>query len=349
MLSAATEGVGGAGNELIGRLWSALLVNTLFFTGIAQAGIVFSAIYRTTRSRWSPGLERLGFSGIRFLPISLLLLAVLFLGHQHLYSWTHEPLPEAKRWWLSSTFFFARQFFYFGVMTLLSFGYYRLYLRPESEERWNKMGVFAPWLIFAYAVFYSLIAFDMLMSLEPEWYSNLFGAYFFISNLYAAMAFLAFVAALRYRRNGFTKEISVDSFHDIGKLIFGFCCVTADFLWSQYIVIYYGNLPEEVGYVLKRTATSHWGGMGIVVLLTAFVIPFIVLISREVKRHPRVLIYVVGLILVGIHLVDYLLVLPAVVPNASIRFPTVEWIFSAGFAFLYAGIVRRYLREAPGV
>lgn len=337
-------------DSVVTRFWIAMLVNTVYFTGLAQAGVVLSAIYRTARSKWSCGSERIGFNGLYWLPLSVVLVGIIgVFGANHLYPWAIDPhlLHGAKATWLSKGFLFGRDMAILGALAGLSWYYFSVYKSPRSERRWEVMARVAPILILAYAVLWTLLAFDLFMSLEPHWYSNLFGGYIFVGNIYLAWAVMAIIAAFHFRKQGFTKGLSIDAFHDIGKMLFAFCAVTMYFLWSQVFVQWYGNLPEDIPYIIKRTAMDQWGLVGVVVLAVALIIPFVVLLSRKIKRTPFGLFSIACVALVGMQIERYYLVTPSVLPHPEQFFTSIELIVSIAFTAVYIGLAYLFIQRHP--
>lgn len=341
------------------RAWQTFLVNFLFFSGMAQGGLVFAAAYDLTRARWGEGVRRLAQGMGVFLPVSLLLFLFLFVGSETLFSWILNPIPE-KKIWLNLPFLFSRDLL--GLLALYSFGLAYLFysLRPEmgaavdlkrgpvpqlwalftrewrgierERERSHRLlAILSPLLVISYALIFSLLSFDLVMSLDPPFISTLFGAYFFVSSFYVGLAGTALFAVLLRKPFGLEELIGRSHFHDLGKLLFGFCLVAGDFFWSQYAVIWYGNLPEETGYVILRTKEMPWAPLALVVLIVSFLGPFLLLLSRRIKEHPITLAAVASLIVVGMWLERYLLVVPSLWHQLGLPLGWIELLMTLGF------------------
>ena len=263
------------------KTWQIFLVNFLFFTGIAQGMVVFASALQLTNAKWGRPVKRIAELGAYFLPLSLISLVILYFGRTYLFTWIEHPIP-AKAQWLNATFLFSRDFFGFLILAVLSFLFLKISVRPDLDALSNKnvdyektnswLLTLAPIIAILYAFIYSLIAFDLIMSLDPHWFSTLFGAYFFITSFYTGMAALVVALALSKEYLGLDEYIGPQQFHDIGKLLFGFCVVAGDFFWSQFLVIWYGNIPEETQYVILRLREAPWNTISYIVLFTAFVI-----------------------------------------------------------------------------
>jgi Ni/Fe-hydrogenase subunit HybB-like protein len=169
------------------------------------------------------------------------------------------------------------------------------------------------------------------MALDPSWYSTLFGAYFFVSSFYLGLAAIAILAVLAQRRLGLEEQIGRRQFHDLGKLLFGFCLVTGNFFWSQFVVIWYGNLPEETAYLILRGYEMPWAPLTWTILIVSFIIPFLLLLSRRVKESPRILLPIALVILIGMWIERYILVVPSLWHQAGLPFGWIELLITGGF------------------
>ncbi|MDY0042304.1 MAG: hypothetical protein RBS57_18500, partial [Desulforhabdus sp.] len=198
-----------------------------------------------------------------------------------------------------------------------------------------------------YALILSLIAFDLIMSLSPHWYSSLFGAAYFIGSLYTGLAALMILAGLALRKLDLGQYIHPRQFHDLGKLTLGFCLMTGDFFFTQFFVIWYGNLPEETRFVILRTKSFTWEPFAWTVLIISFVIPFAVLLSRKVKMKPLAMMALSGLILAGMWMERFLLVVPSLWKGENIPFGISEILITAGFFGTIALCVLMFLQKFP--
>jgi hypothetical protein len=323
------------------RAWEAFLVNLLFWLGVAQGGVVVSASLYLTQARWGgASVYRLAESFAGFLPLGFLLFWLLFAGHQLIFPWVLHPLPQ-KAAWLNAPFLFGRDGGGLLVLTALSLWFVRSSRRADVV-RWAESAAdielppavirrLAPTVIIVYAIIYSLIAFDLVMSLSPIWYSTLFGAYFFAGAYWSALAAMGVLACVGWRPlpRGASAEHSA-SLHDIGKMVFAFSIFWAYLLWSQYLPIWYADIPEETFFLVRRIHSLPWGVLGWLVLGLVWVVPFLVLLGRAAKRAPRILGAVCGLGLIGMWIERYVLVTPSLSPT-TIPFGWLEALVTAGF------------------
>jgi hypothetical protein len=193
----------------------------------------------------------------------------------------------------------------------------------------------------------SLQAFDFVMSLEPHWFSTLLGGYFFIGNLYVGLAFLAVIAVWSRSRPHVREWVGPTHFHDVGKLLFGFCILWAYLAWSQYLVIWYGDLPEETSFVSRRLVDQPWAPVSWVVAFTVFVLPFAVLLSRVAKQRPRALVTISAIVPGGMWLERFVLVAPSLWHGASVPLGALEIVVTAGFAAAFALCYSWFLGAVP--
>lgn len=362
--------VGATGPDRL-RAWQTFLVNFLFWSGVAQAGVVWAAIWHLTGARWSRFMRRVAEAHAAFLPVSFLLFWVLYLGREVLFPWVRTP-ASGKTWWLNVPSLFLRDGLGLLVLYGVSLGFvYRGWLPvlvfrasgPDPEtatasdveaiweaelarvldqtaarRRRQAVGLAVAVLIL-YGVVFTLLAWDLVMSLDPTWSSTLFGGYFFVGNLYVGLAVIGLTTLGLHRRMGSMSPFTADQFHDLGKLVFGFCLLTAYLAWSQYLPIWYGNLPEEAGFVLLRMKTAPWGFWAKAVLVLGFVIPFVAGLSRALKRRPWGLFILCAVVAVGMWMERYLLVVPSLwreaVPGGTLPFGWPEVLITLGFLGAY--------------
>jgi Ni/Fe-hydrogenase subunit HybB-like protein len=356
------------------RAWQSLLVNFLFFAGLAQAGVVLSALLQVTSARWGRPLKRLSEATVAFLPVAALLLIVLLSGTATWAPWVHEPIPE-KTPWLNVTFFVTRQLVSFGLLSLLSVLFVYRSLRPDigmlveaGEQpasrvtRWLIAGWkgsvkersrsqeaqtrLAPVLLIAYGWVFTLVAFDLVMALEPHWFSTLMGAYYFVGNVFIGVAFVTVVGVWAKDRLGLQDYIGPQQMHDIGKLLFGFSILWAYMVWSQYLVIWYGDLPEETTFVYHRMH-GMWAPVTWTVVVLAFALPFTVLLSRSVKTQPGGLTRIAVVVLTGMWLERFLLVSPSLWHGEGLPLGIFEIMVAAGTLGLFGLCYTTFLVTFP--
>jgi hypothetical protein len=349
-------------------------VNFLFWSGLAQAGVIFSAILQVTTARWGRPLKRLAEASSAFMPVSLVTLVLVLAAHSHLFPWIDEPIP-ARQAWLNVPFLASRQILALVVLQGLSLLHVYWSVRPDlglvqrsggdalpalarrltngwrglDEERTlsqSRQRRLAPAILITYAVVFTLQAFDFVMSLDRHFYSTLLGGFFFIGNLYLGLASLAILAVWIRPRLGLNDYITPDQFHDLGKLLLAFCMLWTYMFFSQYLVIWYGNLPEELMFVIHRVEPP-WLALAWVVLGACFFIPFVVLLSRGVKRRPNALMAVSIVIAIGMWLERFILVVPSLWKDHTLPLGVIEILMTAGFLGIFVLCYVKFLSTVP--
>ena len=249
--------------------WQAFLVNFLFFFGVAQGGVMISGAFYLTQARWGgPGAYRLAESFYVFIPVAFVLFWVLFFGRAELWPWVTRPELAKNPTWLNTPFFFAREGFCLLALTMLDLWFIRISHRVDVRQ-WalsndniemppTAIRRIAPALALTYAAVMSLIAFDLIMSLAPLWKSTLFGAFFFAGAFWSGIVAMALTAVVLRGRLGAGNLFTRDTImHDLGKFTFAFSVFWAYTLFAQYIVIWYGDIPDG-NFFSGGARRSHW-------------------------------------------------------------------------------------------
>jgi hypothetical protein len=321
------------------RAWRSYLFNWLFFTGIAQGAVVLSAVVMITKGLWSRPLRRFALSWGAFLPIGYLLLIPMWVMAPEIFPWVEHPDPPGKAAYLNVPFMVIRQVVLLGALLLLSLILMRTALRPdvglvrdgtegklrglydritrnwrgqETEEivASRRIGVLGPALAILYAFGWSVVAWDFVMSLENHWFSTMIGPYVFMGAFLTGVAVTAITAVLYSNRTEFSGYIAPGHFHDIGKLTFGFCVFWAYLYFSQFIVIWYGQLPVEQAFFNHRFA-EPFKVISQIVFACVFVLPFFGLMGVTPKKRPAILTAFAGVVLFGMWLERYFLIYPS--------------------------------------
>ena len=360
-----------------GRAWQAYLTNYLFWSGISFSALVFVAVLNITNARWGRPLKRLAEAIGAFSLPSFLLFWGLYLGREAIFPWIKEPAP-GKEQWLSIPFLFARDGISLFLLSALSLVLIYLSLRNErqrdaglagtgggsSQERpgnaaseglgalpWKGQAILSPIFVILYVFVLTLVAFDLVMSLDPHWYSTLLGGYFFIGSFYSGLAGLVLLSGLFQatfgRETDLAKILQPRHFHDLGKLLFGFCMMTGYLFYTQFLVIWYGNIPEETHYLIKRLCHMPWKALAWVILPAAFAIPFVVLLIRKIKMRSGVLIFLSIAILAGMWLERLLLVAPSIWKSQQIPLGLCEALVTGGFGGVMALTISIFLSRFP--
>lgn len=337
------------------RAYAAFLIGFWFFMGLGLAGTFFTALHYLVGATWSVVVRRVAEAFSSYLPIALLLLLVVLLGIPHLYVWSAPTGGEGghaadltKGGYLSTTLFTLRNVVFLVLWSLFSWYFIRNSLRQDraADPKLVKSSTKASAaFILLFALTVTLAGFDLLMSLEPTWYSTIFGVYCFAGLWQSGLAALAIVVVLLRRQGALQGVISRFHYWDLGKLMFAFSVFWMYIAFSQFMLIWYANLPEEITYMIHRTFTG-WGGVGIALGTLRFVIPFFVLMPRKWKENEIVLLTVGGGILLGQWIDLYWLVLPAFSPQTVVLGWT-EIGITLGFVGLFGWWILRFLSRHP--
>ncbi|HEV2400582.1 MAG TPA: hypothetical protein VGS27_26830 [Candidatus Sulfotelmatobacter sp.] len=352
---AATGGVTLLAGLYLGpqRIWLNLLLVSYYLLGLALAGAVWITLQYVSGAHWSTALRRVPEAMTTLLPLAALgILAVIFLKPS-VYPWTSGLASGGgamgfKRAWLSLPFFQLRAICY--VIGWLGFAWALLRI-SRSQDRdgdpkhtHSSIRLAAPFLVF-FAITFCLASFDWIMSLEPEWYSTIFGFYNFAGLFLSGLATFALLLVWLQRHSAMRTVITDQHLHDVGKLIFGFSTFWAYLWFSQYMLIWYANLPDETVYYIRRLH-GFWQPLFVLNLFLNWVVPFFALLPRLNKQKPGVLVRVSIVLLTGRWLDLYLMIMPPF----SVGKPRIG-IWEIGMAAGLVGVfllgVLAALRKAP--
>ncbi|MBT6121326.1 hypothetical protein HOH45_07680 [bacterium] len=343
--------VGICGAIILGRedstqFFYSYLVSYLFFLTISLGALFFVIIQHLTRAGWSVGLRRIPEHLMANLPLMAVLFIPILLGLHDLYHWSdtvevlHDALLSKKAPFLNVPFFIVRAVLYFGSWIWLS----RFFFKNSTDQDKSgdkgltlSMQKVSAVAILVYALTQTFSAIDWIMSLTPHWFSTMIGVYIFAGGILAAVCTISLVA-LMLRQFGYLKEtITVEHYHDLGKLIFGFVIFWAYIAFSQYFLIWYANIPEETEWYIHHI-TGNWNTFAIFVIVFHFVVPFFLFASRHAKRNLKVHAGVV-LLLIVMHFLELYWV---VMPNFShhgIHVSTLDFLCFFGLFGIYASVL----------
>ena len=300
------------------RFWPSLLHNAFYFLTLSLGAAVFVSIQHISNAGWSAAIRRVPEAMMTYLPFGAIALLAIFFGRHSLYEWTHPgALPAAhtshfKAAYLSTPFFFARMIVILALWTAFAFLLQRESFRQDADgelEHTQRNKKFAAIFLVIFGVTFSLASFDWLMSLEPAFYSTIFAFYCFSGLFLSGIAAITLLIIL-VRRRGLLAQVNDAHLHNLGKLIVSFSTFWAYIWLSQYLLIYYANLPEETTYYLRRTATPGWKALFLINIFLNWLVPFVLLLSSKAKRSTNWLAAACVLVLIG-HWVDlYTMILP---------------------------------------
>lgn len=268
----------------------------MFFIGVPLGATALLMLQYLTGGAWGMVIRRPCEAAGRTLPLLLILFIPIVVGMPHLYQWSHpeivahDPVLQHKQIYLNVPFFLIRAGLYFVGWILISRLLYKWsgdLDRGDTRAAGRLAAISGPGLIF-YGFSVTFMAIDWILSINPHWFSTIFGMLFIAGEGLAALAFLICVLVILSSREPLSEVLTHRHLHDVGKLLLAFVMVWAYFSFSQLLVIWSGNLPEEIPWYLNRFA-GGWQYIGVALVLLHFALPFALLLSRDLKRNFRLL------------------------------------------------------------
>jgi hypothetical protein len=347
------------------RAWRALHFNWMYFTTISSAGVTFVAVQRIATARWSRPIVRLLEGYVAFLPVAfVLLLLIVLAGKGHIFPWAqHAPSVKEKAFYLAPAFFTTRVLVVFGIQTLLSLWYIYTCVRldvgliDEGGASWARgirarmrrgfrderrelhsthslQGKLAVLLVIAFAWGWTVMAWDMSMTLDLHFQSTLYGWWLFMGGWVVALMTFTLLTMWWRRHLNVYDLITEHHFHDLGKLCFAFTAFWGYLTFGQYLVIWYGNMAEESHWMRLRLIPP-WTQLTVAVAFLMFLLPFLGLMSRAAKVYLPTMIFFALCSITGLWLTRYLEVYPSLYGRPG-SLPLGVW--EIGIALGYLGL-----------
>ncbi len=333
------------------RTWANYLLNNFYFISLAIGAAFFGAIQYITQSGWSAAFKRIPEAMVAWIPFAAGFFLLMYFGMHSIFEWTHEEviqddhLLQYKSPYLNIPFFFARVVVFFLAWIVLSKLLRRLSLKEdevggieyfEKSEFWSKV------FIFVIALSFSLFSVDMLMSLEPHWFSTLFAGKSFMAGFLHASSIIALIVIL-LSKQGKLPMLNRSHLHDFTRYIFMSSIVWGYFNFAEYMLIWYGNIPEETAWFVHR---SH-GVFPVLFFLNIALnwgVPFLILMPRKSSRAKMIMLPVIVLLIIGQYTELYYIIWPATVHEA--KFGLLEIGTFLGYAGLFSWVVGTTLTKA---
>jgi len=354
-VAADSHGHGGA--SWLKRIWANMWINNVFFTGMALIGVFWVAIQYISKAGWSASFKRIPEQFGTFLPISAALtIGVFLLANHDIFHWTHTSLYEAdsadfdeiinsKKGFFFNPFMGSEDIpsfpFFYLLRLVFFFGmWYMMYtfIRKESldEDRngglthYRRMVKLSGAFLVFFAVSSSISAWDWIMSIDTHWFSTMFGWYVFASWFAAGLALILMIIVLM-KEAGYLEIVTEDHLHDMGKFLFAFSIFWTYVWFSQFLLIYYANIPEESVYFLERLQSPTYGKFIFINLIMNFLFPLLVLMTRDSKRKIAILKIVCPVVFIGHWFDFFVMISPGVLQE------------SGGLGFMEIGMATIYL------
>jgi hypothetical protein len=331
------------------RIMANGLINGFYFFALGLGALFFLALQYATETGWYASVKRIIEAQAGFLPYGMGLLAIVLLiitlmDGAHIYIWMdpevvqHDAIIEGKKGYLNKGFFWVRTLVYMATYFLYWRGFKRRSMQEDAEGgteihflNYRKSAVF---LVF-FAVFSSTSSWDWLMSIDVHWFSTLFGWYTFAGMWCSAMVVMV-ITVLYLKKLGYLPKVNENHIHDLGKWVFATSFLWSYLFFSQYMLIWYANIGEEVTYYMTRI--EHYRFIYFFMFLINFAFPMLILMSRDAKRHAGILTFVGVVILAG-HWLDVYIMVSAGSMGANAHIGLIE----IGMALMFSGFFIRTL------
>ena len=342
--------------------WTSLLFNNYFFLGISIFAVFFVALQHVAEAGWSTAIKRVPEAIMTFLPyacaVMIFIVIAAILHWNHIYHWMEEGIMTegapnydkiiaGKEAYLSPIFFLVRSIIYVTVWIYCAKRLRDISLQGDleggiGEKSYNKGITVSAWFIVFFAVSSSTASWDWIMSIDTHWFSTLFGWYIFSE--WSAIGFTTILLfCLFLKKQGYLEHLNESIIHDLGKWVFAFSIVWTYMWFSQFMLIWYANIPEEVTYFMERIELPNYRFLFWFSAAINFVVPTIMLMSRDAKRNTNLLITASITILIGHWINSYLLFAPGTLHDHG-HLGFTELGMGLGFLGLFLFVVFRSLR-----
>jgi len=330
------------------RVWANVLHNNLYFLGFGLIGWVFISVNAVGQAGWHTSIQRIPEAMGTFIPMAALLMLIMLFGAHDLYHWTHDHLDavlEHKQPYLNMPFFIARTVFYLGGWIFFAYMLRRFSLRSDKDpdlKYFRKSITFGAGFLVFFAVTSSTASWDWIMSIDAHWFSTLFGWYIFISMFVSGIAVIILLVIFLKSR-GYLPHVNKEHMHDLGKYLFGFSIFWMYLWFSQYMLIWYANIPEETVYFITRIEEHKV--LFYTNIIINFFAPFLILLPRKAPRANVAMVVAAVIVFVG-HWIDiFLALMPGILgSDTTIGLPEIG--LTIGYAGLFLWVVFRSLSRA---
>jgi hypothetical protein len=349
------------------RIYAALWTNSVFFCGLGVIGLFFVAVQYAAQAGWSAPIMRIPLAMGSWIPIAgISMLVLFFIVKGDVFHWTHSDLYEvggpdfdevingkSGMWYWPLApgsfpiFFILRLVVFFGLWYMFFVWIRREMLAEDMNggvAHWYTARKLSAIFLVIFAVSSSIAAWDWVMSIDTHWYSTMFGWYVFATWWVCGLAVITLIVA-SLKEMGYLKSTNANHLHDLGKFVFAFSIFWMYIWFSQFLLYYYANIPEETVYFIERKYTSPYSWVFILNLIMNFVLPFLLFMTRDSKRHLSTLKVICPIVILGHWFDHYQMVTPGVMKSHG-AFGLVEigmlMIFVALFMFVTLNALARY-------
>ncbi|HEX2920441.1 MAG TPA: hypothetical protein VHO50_04665 [Bacteroidales bacterium] len=338
--------------------WGSYLVAIYYFLSLAIGAAFFLSIQNITQSGWSSAFKRVPEAMIMWIPVSFVFFILLYFGSEHLYHWSQPESSEGeqilihKSPYLNVTFFFTRLIISFVAWSILALYLRRLSLKQDTFDPsdtgkilriFRKTEIYSGVFIFVLALTFSIAAFDLIMSIESHWFSSIFAFKNFVGAFLHGVSIIALIVLILYRR-GYFSFLNVYHLHDFARYIFILSIIWGYMWFAQFMIIWYGNIPEETAYYYDRWQQG-WKIFFWLQIALNWGVPFLFLLPVKTSRNITVIFGVIIMLIIGQYIDLFVQIMPNItgIPHYGL----IEAGIFLGFAGLFTFVVVRALSRAP--
>jgi len=353
-----------AHHQIANKPWANLLINNFFFLALALGALFFLAIQYAAQAGWATLILRVMEAMSQFLIIPVMIMLVLVVtgvyhvGSNHLWHWMQEGIMDpnsphydeiiaGKEGFLNGSFYIFRTVIYLigwvGAAMLLRRMSLKMDMGGDVAAQWKKMRNLSAGFLVFFAITSSTSAWDWIMSIDTHWFSTLFGWYTFAGIFVSSLTVLTLLV-IYLKSKGYLEEVNQNHIHDLGKFMFAFSIFWTYLWFSQFMLIWYSNIPEEVTYYMARF--GEYKGLFFLMLAINFIFPVLVLMSRNTKRNYGFIVTAGIFMIIGHWLDVYIMVMPGTV-GSHWSIGLVHLGTFLGYAGLFIFVVFRALAKAP--
>ena len=330
------------------RAWANILLNNVYFVSLSVGALLFVAIQRVTHSGWSAGFIRVPEAMAGFLPVAAVLFLVMILGANSLYHWSqadavsHDPLLMHKAPYLNLPFWIGRMVVYFALWILMYYIIRRLSVKEDhvggmeifkTLEHRSRVSIFIVLITFIFAII------DWIMSIDAHWYSTIFAVKDFVAAFHHAAIVITFIVLLMNQK-GYFPFLNKSHLGDFSRYIFMLCIIWGYFWFAQFMLIWYGNIPEETAYFLPRAQGEGWRFFFFANIAINWFLPFVLLMPKATSRNRTILKIVIPFLIAGQFIDLYMQIFPGTVGEQVLGFQEIgTFIGFAGLFMLVTGWV----------
>jgi len=330
------------------RAWANILLNNVYFVSLSVGALLFVAIQRVTHSGWSAGFIRVPEAMAGFLPVAAVLFLVMIPGANSLYHWSqadavsHDPLLMHKAPYLNLPFWIGRMVVYFALWILMYYIIRRLSVKEDhvggmeifkTLEHRSRVAIFIVLITFIFAII------DWIMSIDAHWYSTIFAVKDFVAAFHHAAIVITFIVLLMNQK-GYFPFLNKSHLGDFSRYIFMLCIIWGYFWFAQFMLIWYGNIPEETAYFLPRAQGEGWRFFFFANIAINWFLPFVLLMPKATSRNRTILKIVIPFLIAGQFIDLYVQIFPGTVGEQVLGFQEIgTFIGFAGLFMLVTGWV----------